>query len=104
MSRRDCRGSGISLTILLCKPCGGLGVNLRQAENVSFFHCLARCTLSHRSRAHTHRHTQPGAQADKHTCNSPTVCAGGGKKVGELIFLLREIDVICSALHCLRTI
>lgn len=102
MSRQDGRGSGISLTILLCKPCGGLGVNLRQAQNVSFFHCLARCTLSHRSRTHTNRST--GTATHTQLLGPPTVCAGGGRKVGELIFLLREIDVICSALHCLRTI
>lgn len=90
----------------LCKPRGGFGVNLRQAENVSFFpHCLHRCTLSQTS---THcKHADTLERKRKNTYATPGllqyVWVGKGRW-GKLIFLLREIDVICSALHCLKTI
>ncbi len=63
-------------------------VNLRQAENVSFFHCLARCTLSHTStdRMHTHarEHTLRGEHKNTYaTPRPPPVRVGGGRKVGE---------------------
>lgn len=72
-------------------------------------------TVYFTARCHTHTHTKLSAethifteeQAQKHIHRVPSLRLYvwvGGRKVGEIIFLLREIDVICSALHCLRTI
>lgn len=89
----------------------GREVNLRQAENVVFFLSVVVLT------AHCYTHpdtmyTHFQIQAEKHIRNPGPLplCVGGvgvggwGGRWGKLIFLLREIDVICSALHCLRMI
>lgn len=83
----------------------GLEVNLRQAENVVFF--LSLCLLHTATLIQTPcTHTFKSRQ--KNTYATPAlfhyVWVGGEGRWGKLIFLLREIDVICSALHCLRMI
>lgn len=56
----------------------------------------------------TNRHTSTSAGTKSHAQLLGLLqyvwVGGGGGRCGKLIFLLREIDVICSALHCLRTI
>lgn len=104
MSRQHGHGSGLSLTILrqFWMPHEGMEVNLSSSSECIFFFPTAWPT--------THCYTHPLVQAQNLMRNSSASFSMGGGGMGgwggcgKLIFLLREIDVICSALHCLRTI
>lgn len=87
-----------------CMACRGIKVNLRQAQNVSFPLVSALQTVTHPQISHTHTHTSAGTKTHTQLLGLLQYVWVGEGRWGKLIFLLREIDVICSALHCLRTI
>lgn len=66
----------------LCKPRRGFEVNLRQAENKSFFHCLAHCTVSQTCTDYIYTHTFKAQKHIRNPWTSPE-CVGGERKVGE---------------------